>query len=206
MSAFRLSICLISLKLHDSPIPHIQFIVELYGIYMAGTSQLSSIHPYICPSKTSNLKQVYEPNGQLSPTITLSCVAMIIGGIIRLLCYRSLGTMFRWEVSLQKSHKLITSGLYSIVRHPSYTGMLFVSLGYTGLSFAEETIMQECLFPSYGLWIQSVIWFMVFFRLSVVVWLSIRTIEEDRLLKKEFGVQWDQWAAKTKYRIIPYVL
>ena len=129
-----------------------------------------------------------------------------MGGLIRLMCYNALGNMFRWEVSIQKSHKLITTGPYSIVRHPSYTGLIFVSAGYIGLSFAKETVVQECLFPSYGIWAQSVIWFIAIFRTVIAIWLSLRTIEEDQLLKKEFGEQWDKWAAKTRYRIMPYIL
>lgn len=194
------------LKSYSSPIPYTQFALELYGIYLAGTSQLSSIHPLICPPKTSNIGSIYQPNGQLSPTIVLSCVAMAIGGGIRMMCYNALGNMFRWEVSIQKSHKLITSGPYSYVRHPSYTGMIFVSAGYVALSFAKGTVVQECLVSSYGIWAQSVMWLMAIFRIGVVIWLSFRTIEEDQLLKREFGVQWDKWAAKTKYRMIPYIL
>ena len=129
-----------------------------------------------------------------------------MGGLIRLMCYNALGNMFRWEVSILKSHKLITTGPYSIVRHPSYTGSIFVTAGYVGLSFAGGTVVQECLIPSYGIWAQSVIWFMAIFWIGIVIWLSLRTIEEDQLLKKEFGEQWDKWAAKTKYRMIPYIL
>jgi protein-S-isoprenylcysteine O-methyltransferase Ste14 len=36
-----------------------------------------------------------------------------------------LGRFFRFEASIQEDHQLVTEGPYSIVRHPSYTGLLF---------------------------------------------------------------------------------
>ena len=32
-----------------------------------------------------------------------------------------------------------------------------------------------------------------------------RTKTEDDLLKREFGEQWEQWAKKTPYRVVPFV-
>jgi len=122
-----------------------------------------------------------------------------------MMCYNALGNMFRWEVSIQKAHKLVTTGPYSLVRHPSYTGMIFVTAGYISFAFAKGTILQECIIPSYK-WVIALIWFLAIFRVGVAIWLSFRTIEEDQLLKKEFGEEWDKWAAKTRYRLIPYII
>lgn len=90
-------------------------------------------------------------------------------------------------------------------------------LGATGSSllfFSKGTVIQECLVHSkvtvYGLNIgqlmKAYIWFNVVMRSAVALWLSFRTIEEDALLKKEFGVQWDKWEQRTKYKLIPYVI
>lgn len=32
-----------------------------------------------------------------------------------------------------------------------------------------------------------------------------RTEKEDRMLRKEFGGQWDEWARRTRYKMIPGV-
>jgi protein-S-isoprenylcysteine O-methyltransferase Ste14 len=126
------------------------------------------------------------------------------GGLLRGLCYRTLGSLFRWELCIQRSHKLITSGPYSIVRHPSYTGALLVFIGHSTLLLTKGTVLHECLLPAGGLWVRSAIWFIVSYRASIVAWLSWRTIEEDAMLRKQFGEEWDKWAAKT-YRMIPFV-
>jgi protein-S-isoprenylcysteine O-methyltransferase Ste14 len=182
---------------------YLLFACELYGIYAQGVSQ--AISPSICPPKSSNFSNLYQPNGQLPPLILIACLAAISGGIIRLACYKSLGHMFRWEVSIQDSHKLITSGPYSIVRHPSYSGVLLVVTGQVVRTLAKGTIFQECIVPSVGKWVQLPIWGMAAFRVGVTGWLAWRTQEEDKLLQKEFGKQWDAWATKTKYRMIPFV-
>jgi len=51
------------------------------------------------------------------------------GGIIRYKCYRALGRMFTFEMSILRNHKLITSGPYAIVRHPSYVGCILAVSG-----------------------------------------------------------------------------
>lgn len=36
--------------------------------------------------------------------------------------------------------------------------------------------------------------------------IMVRRIErEDRALKEEFGEEWDRWAERTPYRLIPYI-
>jgi len=194
-----------TLNLLFSPLYYTHLFLELYGIYMSGTSRQSSIPSFICPPKFTHPERIYQPNGYLTSAIVFACVAMAVGGAIRVSCYSSLGHMFRWEISIQSSHKLITTGPYSIVRHPSYPGLAFTTLGYLILLFAKNTVLHECIVPGIGRWIIWIIWSMVLFRSWGVYWLFSRTIAEDRLLKKEFGEQWEQWAAKTKYRCVPYV-
>ena len=50
--------------------------------------------------------------------------------------FRHLGQFFRFEASIQKDHQLIVSGLYAVVRHPGYTGMMLVFIGW--VPFANE--------------------------------------------------------------------
>jgi len=63
-----------------------------------------------------------------------------LGGLIRLECYRQLGTMFTFEMSIRKDHMLVTSGPYGIVRHPGYTGILLVISGMLLLHASEVSL------------------------------------------------------------------
>ncbi|OAX34700.1 ICMT-domain-containing protein, partial [Rhizopogon vinicolor AM-OR11-026] len=58
-----------------------------------------------------------------TPALIAGCCMCVIGAAVRSHCYRTLGRLFTFELSIRQDHKLVTSGPYSIVRHPSYTGV-----------------------------------------------------------------------------------
>jgi len=66
---------------------------------------------------------------ELTPQSTIGMVFAISGGLLRFQCYRTLGRYFTFEVSIRKGHQLVTTGPYSIVRHPSYSAMLLMTIG-----------------------------------------------------------------------------
>ena len=41
-----------------------------------------------------------------------------------------LGHRFSGLVAIQPDHRLVTTGLYGVIRHPSYLGLLINSLGW----------------------------------------------------------------------------
>lgn len=64
-----------------------------------------------------------------STTFLLGTFLTVLGGWIRFRCYKELGAMFTFEMSILKVHKLVMSGPYSVVRHPGYAGVLCTVLG-----------------------------------------------------------------------------
>jgi len=122
--------------------------------------------------------------------------------------------MYTWETSILKNHKLITGGPYSIVRHPAYTGTLCVVTGYFSFLWTPGTLARECFlgpgFPptinirsAFGL---TYALYAMTHDLDVVAFLMRRSFVEDRILKKEFGKEWDEWANSVRYNVIPFVL
>jgi protein-S-isoprenylcysteine O-methyltransferase Ste14 len=95
----------------------------------------------------------------------------------------ALGRMYSGEVTIQKSHQLIKTGLYRYVRHPIYLGMLSSALG---LSF---------LFRS---WIGLVV------MIPIVGGLLFRIRDEEAVLHKEFGSEWETYCQQS-WRFIPYL-
>jgi len=52
----------------------------------------------------------------LNPSFFIGTGLTIVGGAIRWNCYRVMGQMFTYEVTVLKEHKLVTTGPYSYTR------------------------------------------------------------------------------------------
>ncbi|KIK61768.1 hypothetical protein GYMLUDRAFT_42811 [Collybiopsis luxurians FD-317 M1] len=133
----------------------------------------------------------------------LGSFLITVGGTLRWWCYRVLGRLFTFEVSVQKDHKLITTGPYRIIRHPSYTGMLMLCAGVLIWQGGPHSwTRQSGVLDSYGgkaIAIAYIVWSIALMYASI-----IRTKTEDSILSNEFGDQWKQWADKVPYLLLPY--
>ena len=143
-----------------------------------------------------------------------------LGGLIRLECYRQLGTMFTFEMSIRKDHMLVTSGPYGIVRHPGYTGILLVISGMLLLHASEVSLYwQQRLLPlnvSQGSWLREsgvlnikvIKIFLGFFCglvATMMVGLLSRMSKEDKALYLLAGKEWEDWAERVPYRLFPSI-
>ena len=66
----------------------------------------------------------------------LGLLIMVAGLAIRLYSIQHLGRMFTRLVEIAPDHRLVTTGPYRLVRHPSYTGLLIFFLGI-GLALGD---------------------------------------------------------------------
>ncbi len=60
----------------------------------------------------------------------IGVVLFAAGGALRLWPVFVLGDRFSGLVAIQPGHRLVTSGIYSVIRNPSYLGLLVNSLGW----------------------------------------------------------------------------
>jgi protein-S-isoprenylcysteine O-methyltransferase Ste14 len=104
-----------------------------------------------------------------------------VGGGLRLWPVFVLGHRFSGLVAIQPEHKLVTGRVYSVIRHPSYLGLLINSLGW-GLAFRSGV----------G----------VFLTALLIPPLLARINAEERLLRSQFGREYDAYRARTS-RIVP---
>jgi protein-S-isoprenylcysteine O-methyltransferase Ste14 len=111
----------------------------------------------------------------------LGVALFVAGGALRIWPVFVLGRRFSGLVAIQPGHALITRGIYGIIRHPSYLGLLVNALG----------------------WAHA-------FRSGVGVLLTLLTIPpllariraEETLLRTQFGSEYDAYCRRTS-RLIP---
>ncbi|KAF9535350.1 hypothetical protein CPB83DRAFT_779236 [Crepidotus variabilis] len=131
-------------------------------------------------------------------------IALLIGGVIfRASTYRHLGRFFRYDVSIQKDHQLIKTGPYALVRHPSYAGLLVSIIGWFLWTFSTGSWVRESgiLNTKFGKVLLAA-YIVAGISPSLLVTLP-RMHKEDEALKQKFGKEWEAWAAKVPYSIIP---
>jgi protein-S-isoprenylcysteine O-methyltransferase Ste14 len=145
-------------------------------------------------------------------------VLALSGGAFRLWAFQTLGRHFTFELALLKNHELITKGPYAIVRHPSYTGLLALMWGTTVVIGSRGTWTREVVFADLidaalgrgaGAWSTWSTWLRIFAGASIAgqlltaAGMMARTKTEDRMLKREFGKRWDEWAKRTPWKLLP---
>jgi protein-S-isoprenylcysteine O-methyltransferase Ste14 len=108
-------------------------------------------------------------------------IVYVLGGALRLWPVFVLGSRFSGLVAIQPGHTLETLGVYSLVRNPSYLGMLINMLGW-GLAFRS--------------------WSGVLVTLLLLVPLIARIRAEERLLRAHFGAEYEAYVART-WRLVP---
>jgi protein-S-isoprenylcysteine O-methyltransferase Ste14 len=111
----------------------------------------------------------------------LGVILFAIGGVLRIWPVFVLGRQFSGLVAIQPGHKLVTSGVYGVIRHPSYLGLLINSLGWA-LSFRSGVglLLTAFLIPP----------------------LLARICAEESLLRAHFGGEYEAYCARTS-RCIP---
>ena len=95
-----------------------------------------------------------------------------------------LGCFFTVNVAIAEDHRLITTGPYRFVRHPSYSGSLLIFLGFA-LCFQNWFSMVVILLPISA----AFLW-----RIHV----------EESALRANFGDRYAEYARKT-YKVIPFI-
>lgn len=141
---------------------------------------------------------------QLTPSILMGAVLTIMGAGIRMACFRALGRFFTFEVTVKEGHQLCTRGPYSIVRHPSYTGWILQTIGIALCTCSAGSWAREAgwLDTSAGMTVAGAY---LGIQVYTALGMLLRCSKEDALMRKQFEKQWDEWAGRVRYRLIPFV-
>ena len=95
-----------------------------------------------------------------------------------------LGRYFTVKVAIAQDHRIVRTGPYRLLRHPSYTGVLLACLG-----------LGICI----GNWVSLVL--LVVPTTFALLW---RIRIEEEALTEAFGAEYGDYSAKT-YRLMPFL-
>jgi protein-S-isoprenylcysteine O-methyltransferase len=107
---------------------------------------------------------------------------IVCGTLLRWWSIATLGQFFTVNVAIRTGHRVVTSGPYRLLRHPSYTALLMVFLGI-GLCMGNTLSIAALM-------------------LSTVVALLYRMRIEETLLLSGLGEEYRAYMSRTK-RLIP---
>jgi protein-S-isoprenylcysteine O-methyltransferase Ste14 len=113
----------------------------------------------------------------------LGLALLSVGGVLRVGPMFALGRRFTWPLATQEEHRLVTTGFYRIIRHPSYLGALLGGIGWV-LVFRSGIGLLLIL-------------------LLVPMFIRILPAEEALLLS-EFGEAYAAYQRRT-WRLLPFL-
>ncbi len=120
-----------------------------------------------------------------NPQVSISGILLLIaGGTITVVGRAQLGRFGSGILHIEKNHRLVTDGIYGLIRHPIYGGGL---VGIVGLYIALRSIIV--------LVVVTAVYFAV---------IKNRLLFEEQMLVDEFGDEYKAYMRKTR-RLIPYV-
>ena len=114
----------------------------------------------------------------------LGIVTIVLGSLLRRHCWRLLGSSFTGDVRAVPNQRIMTSGAYALLRHPSYSAGILMNIGL-GLalgSWASTALLALAAFAVYR------------YRIAV----------EERTLLRVVGEPYREFI-RTRRRLIPFL-
>jgi len=110
-------------------------------------------------------------------------VSLLIGLLILLI---GIYIYMKWELHWTKVYhgQLVTSGIFTSIRHPHYTSLLIIGFGLGFFFWSAAAMLLAIL---------------------AVPLMIVSILDEEHRLLKEYGKDYEEFMQKTPYRIIPYL-
>jgi protein-S-isoprenylcysteine O-methyltransferase Ste14 len=116
--------------------------------------------------------------------VALGAAVFALGLGLRGWAVHELGRFFKFTVVVQADHRVVDTGPYRLIRHPSYTGLLMAELGL-GIMLGTWLTIPACLLPP-------------------LIAFGVRLVTEERVLARELGDPYRAYMARTR-RLVPGV-
>ncbi|KAF8890254.1 hypothetical protein CPB84DRAFT_1400730 [Gymnopilus junonius] len=198
---YILQIAPLIFKLHQI----IAYLCALFEIlyYLRAVIPISSPAPaltdLICPASPAPGSSAL----LLSPSFVVGVVAVVLGAYIRLDCFKALGQLFTFDLTVHPEHRLITSRFYAYVRHPAYTGSLMLVFGLAFSHLTRGSWLTECgpLRSERSALVVWAVWWLWTFCVGIS-----RADAEDKQMKKLFKEEWETYAVAVPWWFFPGII
>lgn len=107
---------------------------------------------------------------------------ILAGGALRVIAIRTLAEHFRYELRVEAGQRVIDHGIFKRVRHPSYLGLLLITIG-------EAVTLSSLL----ALLVGTTLLFVV---------LAARIRDEERVMVASFGEAYESYRRRS-WRLVP---
>jgi protein-S-isoprenylcysteine O-methyltransferase Ste14 len=116
--------------------------------------------------------------------VAIGAAVLALGLALRAWAVHELGRFFKFTVVVQADHRVVDTGPYRVIRHPSYTGLLMAELGL-GIMLGTWLSIPAALLPP-------------------LVAFGVRIHREERVLACGLGEPYRAYMART-HRLVPGV-
>lgn len=151
--------------------------VVLWSAYLFGIA-CYFLWPIWFPSTTITTNQVV--------VFYLGIILLFFGSWVRWWSIKTLGKYFTTTISVDTDHTVVDHGPYRFVRHPSYTGLIIMTLGLGLLITNWASVCTLVIVFLAGLWYR------------------IKT--EENLLTAILGAPYIEYCQRVPKRLIPFVV
>ncbi|KAA1477600.1 hypothetical protein DENSPDRAFT_919017 [Dentipellis sp. KUC8613] len=174
----------------------------LWTFILSDTAAHFPTHPLsarLLPLLPLPVSQFQPGPARITAPLALGITLVLAGTALRTASYRALGRLFTFELALRDAHALVTRGPYALVRHPGYLGAV---LAHTGMLLVGAAVGAPWLRTVGGRAAGAVV-------LGGVGWVMAGFVKrvriEDALMRGAFGGEWEEWARRVRWRIVPGV-
>lgn len=124
-----------------------------------------------------------------------TCFTLFVAGwLINLVSFLSLGEFFMFKIGIKKKHKLIETGIYKYIVHPTYAGTIMM----TGTVLFYTPNIGTMSITSVMINIMSLI------LLTICMTVRKKRLDiEEKMMRSKFLEKYDEYI-KQRWRIIPF--
>lgn len=110
--------------------------------------------------------------------MTLSIIAGIVAFLAGSFVY------FKWEIFWHKTYRgqLVTDGIFQYLRHPHYTSLIIIGFGLAFFFYSLAALL------------------IAFIAIPIMI---ISIFDEEKLLVKQYGEEYEDYMKKVRWRMIP---